>query len=692
MCGLRSKFSSLRICLRMFTVVALAAGACLWSIPNLSLLLTEWDEGNVIYAPVAWNHGQVPNIDFVHGYPGLMAFVHSWLQGTGLPALWVGKLLALICGLLTAAGLAWLAGRLFGFATGALVFVSSFWFCYDVWPLLNPGYAANVCTVWGVVALYESLRSRGVTGRRSVNVGTWVCGAFLVGLAVSFKQSGVFGLVGIVLGAVAACPIGRWAGRRWVAYALVVLPLVVFLLARIVPNLASSPWHSIAALPWIAAASAALQRGDDGEAARLLEARDLVWAMVSMLLGATAWVFVYPDWRGNFWTLMHEVWVRVPQLIDRHQEDLGFVPGLATCLAVAGVFLVCVRTPGDSRTRVAVGVLALLGAIALPLRGEASAERLFASFSPIGWDTYVVPALAGTVGVLWLTHRSRGRGPPERVFLLLSGVVGLAALFPYPGNYRYSALALFTCYAAILVAIEQSGIVSSIRRPALAIFLLIATVAAVIEIDQRRSGRFAWMRREYPGLEILIQTSDSCHVFVEIADWLASRLGENEKIGGYPNFGLVFGLLQRPSQSRLPNFIGDQEDFNWLVDHIRSGQGPDVFLVSPDNYPYPIGFVYFPDPAPLIEVLGRDYALWRTVTVGSREVRVYRRLAKGVRSACPRTHRTSDRPPAESECDASLDLRQTWQGVALCRFPGDSGQSRCALSTLPGSRHPAAGK
>ena len=634
--GARGVVSRWGLGLRAATATALVAAACLWSTPNLSLLVTEWDEGNVLYAPMAWTHGQVPNIDFVHGYPGLMAFVQSGLQGRGMDPMQVGKLLALVCGLLTATGLAWVGNRLFGFAAGTLVFVCSFWSCYDVWPLLNPGYAANACTVWGIVALYESLRSRRETGRRPINVWTWVCGAFLVGLAVSFKQSGVFGLVGSVLGAVAICPVGRWATwERWAAYALVVLPMSVFLIARVAPNLSSSPWHSIAALPWIAAAVGALRRGSGAESARLLEARDLVWAVAAMLLGATAWVFVYPDWQSNTWTLMHEVWVRVPRLIDRHQEDLGFVPGLAACLAVAGVFLVCVRTPWYPRTRVAVGILALLGAVLLPLRDEASAGRVLTSFPPIGWDTYVVPALAGTVGVLWLTHRSSGRGPPERVFLFLTGVVGLAALFPYPGNYRYAALALLTCYAAVLVAIQQSSTASSIRRPALVVFLLIATVAAVSEIDHRRSGRLTWSRKDYPGLGTSIQASDSCHVFVEVADWLATRLGENETIGGYPNFGLVFGLLQRPSPSRLPNFIGDQGDFNRLIDHIRSGQGPDVFLVSPDNYPYPIGFVYFPDPAPLIEVLSRHYALWRTVTVGSREVRVYRRLAKGVRFGLP---------------------------------------------------------
>ncbi|MBI2515870.1 MAG: hypothetical protein HYV95_03035 [Opitutae bacterium] len=632
--------------LRTATAVALVAGGGLWATPNLSLLVTEWDEGNVIYAPMAWNHGQVPNIDFVHGYPGLMAFVQAGLQGCGMDTLRLGKLLALICGLLTATGLAWMGNRLFGFAAGALVFVCSFWSCYDVWPLLNPGYAANACTVWGVVALYESLRSRRVIGRRSINVGTWVCGAFLVGLAVSFKQSGVFGLVGIVLGAVAICPVGRWATwPRWAAYAMVVLPLSVFLLARVAPNLATSPCHSIAALPWIAAAVTTLQRGGDGEAARLLEARDLVWAVVAMVLGATAWLFMYPDLEGTARELIYEIWVRVPQLIDRHVEDLGFKPNLVACLAVAGVYLVCVRTHKHRGKRVAVGVLALLGAVVLPLRGAASAERVLASFSPIGWDTYVVPALAGTVGVLWLPPRPIRRVPPEQAFLLLSGVVGLAALFPYPGNYRYAGLALFTCYATAVVAIGQRGTAASIRRSTLLVFLLIATLAAITDIAHRRSGRDAWSRKDYPTLGISVQASDSCHVFVEISGWLAMRLAYNETIGGYPNYGLVFGLLQRPSASRLPNFIGDQGDFSRLVDHIRSGQGPDVFLVSPDNYPYPVGFAYFPDPEPLIEALGRDYALWRTVTVGSREVRVYRRWNKDVRHGLPsRIHRVPDLP------------------------------------------------
>lgn len=603
---------------------------------TLNVLSRVWDDANTLYGWLGLNAGQVPNIDFRNGYPGLMSWMLFHLFGESDVMFFSAKLVGLACSLAVAACVFLMCFRSVSLLAAAGAFIFVIGISYSIAPSANPGYGMAACVAIGMTLVYFSLAGwEDGRSRKHANEPLFILGGLLIGISVGFKQPGLFAMIGFLgLVIVLAPRDGTFRWLRPMAFALgCVLPLLLFLVVRVGPLL-DMGWYRVAiVLPWIVATAwvwrFAFREPEGLAAGPALSGRTAILAPIVCGLAAVSWIFLYPLDLAALMVVLNELFVAVPQLIDRdpglHEWRYGH---LVLTVSVVALLLAVTHRPTESSPR----ILRPLAAISHSWPAQWAVLILVTVIALAAgrfWrELFITPPLLGAAGGLLLLLDRDWRPSAPDFAVLLVGLVITVSLFPYPGSNRYIVTGLVACFAVFGWAIGRRARFSglSLKQPlisglALLYFGGVASFgfAFIVKTSEFQSGfpldsRFG------------VRVSPNTAPEADAAGWIGSHIREGETVAGYPNYAIICVLLKQPCPGFLPNFIGSQEDFEALVGRIRDGSGPTYFLVSPQLHPYPPDPPYFPQPGPLIEALDTHYRLAHVIPIPGlpSEIRIYR--------------------------------------------------------------------
>lgn len=605
--------------------VLLVVAAFAFNHTTLNVLSRVWDDGNTLYGWLALEAGQLPNIDFRHGYPGLMSWLQFYLFGDADAVFFWAKLTGFAFTLVIAICAFLVCFRSVSLLTAVGVFIFIVGASYSITPSANPGYGMAACIALGMTLIYLALETAsGSAGRKSLREPLFILGGLLIGISVGFKQPGLIAMIGFLALVIVLAPReGAFRLLRPIVFAFgCVLPLLVFLIARVGPVIPMAPYRVVTVLPWIVATAwvwrfAFRQPGGlAGDAG--LTARTAILAPLACGIGAVSWMLLYPLDFATQTAMLKEILVTVPQLIDRdpgiHKLNVGL---LALVVSVSLLLVGLTHQPTASSPKFLRALAAIQRswpaqwAVLIALVGTAIAVGGF-------WrELFITPALLGTVGGL-LLYLDRDWWPSAAVFaVLLIGLVTTASLFPYAGNTRYVAIGLVACLAVFGWAIARRAQFDglSLERPLLSGLALLyfggvtAFGFSLIAIKTDIQSEFP------PDSRFGTRVSPYTAPEADAAAWIGSQIQAGDTVAGYPNFAVICVLLEQPCHGFLPNFIGSEEDFEAMVASIHDGSGPTYFLVSPTLHPYPPNPPYFPQPGPLIEALEAEYRIAHVIEI-----------------------------------------------------------------------------
>ena len=304
--------------------VLLVVAAFAFNHTTLNVLSRVWDDGNTLYGWLALQSGQLPNIDFRHGYPGLMNWIPFYLFGGADQVFFWAKLTGLTFTLVMAVCAFLVCFRSVSLLAAIGVFIFVVGISYSITPSANPGYGMAACITVGATLIYFALETAGGrVVRTSLKELLFVLGGFFIGLSVGFKQPGLIAMIGFLgLVIVLAPRDGPFRVLRPVAFAVgCVLPLLVFLVARVGPVIPMAPHRVVTVLPWIVATAWVWRfafrqpAGLAGDAS--LTRRTAILAPLACGFGAISWMFLYPLDGATQTAVLREILVTVPRLIDR---------------------------------------------------------------------------------------------------------------------------------------------------------------------------------------------------------------------------------------------------------------------------------------------------------------------------------------------------------------------------------------
>ncbi|MDZ4785135.1 MAG: hypothetical protein SGJ02_03550 [bacterium] len=622
--------------IKLFIVLLIAYWALAHTLPIHNFFVANWDDGNSHYAYIAWSRGLVPNIDFIHGYPGLS----SWLQLnlyelTGLN-LSYQKGILFFFGYLNALLLAFFFSRILGFMGGVLGFVFGIWISILHWPVINPGFLAHAIISLGLGIGWLHLERKSI-----FSSSVWlVVASALIGGSFGFKQNALFPILGFIAFLV-------WSLDRnivtkkilWFIFTLFIfVPLLGFLTLRIIPGFKMHPAASIAVGPWIILTIAIFLDLLRAAPQVFKISVSLFWqCLVSCGTASIAWLLIYPAPIQNAYYILSEILWNVPKLIDRYYVPLP----LTSLVAILSVLILTITTVvtlvyfarENKKISMPLGLF-LMFLIIVATYFLATPTTSFKDsillFSPANWDFYVVPSIIGIIaGFILCSSTIWDKVSAPWKLLIITSFVTVASLFPYYGNYRYCSLALFIIFLSPLILTASNPP----QREWLAIrtFLLITmALTTVLAANQRFEGIMAIPEKEFPNLGVNVRVTEKNEIFLRVANELAPSLTPSSTVGGYPESATLCAFTVAQCFGKSPNFIGDQDDFNRLTNLISENKGPEYFLTSRDNFPYEAGFEYFPEPSLLIEALNKNYTIDKVYPFGSRELLLFRKNGVGL--------------------------------------------------------------
>lgn len=622
--------------------------------PGLPRLVLGWDEGNNVYPGWAWSQGLVPNLDFRHGYPGLMAWLQALIFAAVGPTLIGAKLLALGMVLVSASVCYWVALELASPVAAAITFAFVVLNGFAKWPSANAGFAMETCTALGFFCLYRAVAAGTLTGVCAR--GGYVLGAFLVGLSMSFKQSGLFSVLALVqLSAVlVGAGLARPAARRALVAAAAGVPLLGFLVARVAPLWAAHPVHVVALVPWLLSVVVSI-RAVSGDARwpslPVLGLRDAALAGLCCLAGALAWLWVYPDPLAHAGQILRETYVTVPTLLGHHQPlSVSTSPVILaeTALLVLGFLGLTIGLPrlrGPSKLAELLGqarpqwalTAALVAAMPLLLLAFAHLKHVAvdlalarAVYASMIENIYWMGAVIGTLGgLLVLAHPTWSLSAPQLALVLL-GLTATGALYPYGGNHFYASVPLAVAFGLPLAFARRTvgwqpwgG-----RSP------LLPVIAAFLFFNALGWGPLTRLRALWqPGVNVqglacaaTAQPQES-H-FLEAAAWLRAHTQKGDSIGGYFEPAIALFLAGRTSSERIQNFIGTPAEFEQQAQRLREGRGPQFFVMAYTKGLDAAAQEVLPDPARMVQALGAHYRLVADfpAQVGANQASIYARI------------------------------------------------------------------
>lgn len=602
---------------------------CLWvlsfifCLPNFQQIAGFWDDGNLLYPVVARAHGLIPNVDFVNGYPGFHTLLYhfvSLFSGVDLGAF---RILTWVIVMISLSFLYLLALDIMGLYFAILVFLSGLTWTFSFFYTLNPAFIVFSISSFCVFYLYKEFKKSEINLTPTKKSLWWVIAIFC-GLSLGFKQSGIFNIVafGCIL---------SWCLKpftpRWIWFSvrasMTLVPLLMFLLSRVVYQFEAIPWNGVVVLPWILAVIYVLS----STPAQFLQLslREVFLYGALCFVSSMAWLIYYIANGVSPLFIINEIYVRVPKLIDRDlspiKPSLIFI-GLSVCMALVAVFH---KKTGlkrifksDAADVVVIGLYCLF-AFFLFIWSLRNPNQ----FSPWHINSYWSSSFFFSliIGSFLLLKNSKDFAL-KLLFIFCS--ILMASGYPYINNLIFSngllAFAIVYVVWSVVETRKLSKISSRFR-----VFATALVIASFLMANWGRKRFFESLPRanfETIGYKFLIEPPE--FLFALTGEWLAKYLPPNSSVGGYPNFALSFALANRVVYSKLPNFIGDREDYSQIVRDLESGKGPDYFLISPTMYP--AAHPYLLPPGEIIASLEKKYVLYgEVIGENNNRVRVYKK-------------------------------------------------------------------
>lgn len=573
----------------LFIYLALVLFAAVVSYPWLNRLLWHWDEGNILYTSFAWTKGLIPNIDFINGYPGLLAYLLKIIFMFIGSELYLIRIFSFLFSLVTASSLFYISCKLLNIPFAALAFLSSFYVNYLASPLPNPGNAMSASISLGVVLLFLFVKRKENAVLTGMEIGVKYyliifAAAFFIGLSISFKQAGLFGVLGLLMFMVLS--LKKTKNLNIVKYIffsmLVIMPFLIFLTVRVPNNLQNNPYNVFIIIPWVFAIIIGFQTLYSGSSKNIsLSIEFMTIVSIFLLLGSAVWLLLYPVQLHDIMNVVRQVYITVPSLIDKLNYNASIDRFLATIIILVIIILLLIT---GKQLNKKYKMLVWMSMTILVVVYTAFFKISLLRISPLLYESYLTPALLSIVGG-FVIIRHREMFSYSEIIIIIIGFIFIASGFPYPKNTRYASFGVLACYLPGLVFLKRKYAFFKGTREVVAVFcfLLISTMIGMIAVSYFPDK---YGREYYRFHNTNITISIDQIALLRTADWLKRNTDTEETIGGYSNFALVFYLIEKTSYDGFPNFIGNESDYKSIVSKLAQGNGPDYFLISPTLYPY----------------------------------------------------------------------------------------------------------
>ena len=587
-----------------------------------------------MYTSFAWTRGLLPNIDFINGYPGLLAYLLKSLYVYIGSELYFIRIFSIIFSLVTASCLFYITFKSLNTYIAALVFLSSFFVNYLSSPLPNPGNAMSACISLAMVLVLIFINRMDESAAGGVGVGPayylmLLAAAFFTGLAISFKQAGLFGILGLLMFLVISLRKTKSTNiLQWIAFFLfVVIPFSIFIVTRVPDNIRDQPYNFVVLIPWAMAIIIGFKIFAADLYKNNLQLSLKITICISLFLfsGSVIWLFLYPVSLGSFLNIVKQIYIIVPAFIDKLNYNASIDRFFATLiLLVIIIILLFLSKKQISRFR---KLLLAVSAVILVSMYVFLFKITLLRISPVLYESYLIPSFLSVIGS-YLIIKRRDLFSYGEIVIILAGFIFIASGFPYPKNTRYASFGVLACYLPGLIFLHREYRIFKRTRAAVAVFcvLLFVSVAGMIAISyfpvKYGSDYFSFHNSR-------ITISKDQIALLKAADWLKENTSVNDTIGGYPNFALVFYLIEKTSYDRFPNFIGNENDYNSIAAGLNKGNGPDYYLLSPVLYPY-TGKLQrqFIDPHGIEAALARHYRVIKVIqdVKGNDAIYIHRRI------------------------------------------------------------------
>lgn len=612
--------SELLFFLLLFTVLIGAA--------RIGKLTWNWDDGIHIFEGWRLFLNEIPNIDFISGYPGGQALLLSLLFRLLGPSVEAYHIFCVSLSVFLVISVFFTVSHFvkpaYAFAASLISLMFSplfFW-------IPNPAMTVQAIMLLVFLNVIKWIESKKVI--------FLIVAGILTGLCFTFRQTAIFIVVALLAiicfkHAISAGNVGIKKGLFFSAPNVIIF--IVFFYLRAIHRY--PPRNFLVLLPWLVAVVfiatvSSKYRPSPVPFSKILMlyVQDLLILAISIIFGMIPIIVWYLYHNASLAHVLSEAFIRVPKLIDRcvgHMSvpDLNLVDVIFWSVSIGlvvteGLIRLIKKDIGVFFIRLAwivFGCFVSFGVLCfvkgpVSLLGENTGERVLELVWPMSyrWQWWDAPIVWFSLSILivWLflsfTKYSGDISWPEdsetgmlvKIFSVVSifGAVTTATMFPYPWISYLTAIFL-VCYIALGSTIikiidklnETKDITAKrtkITNPLRAIVLAVALFAIVI------SEKWA-VKREYPfrvdqarWQGWVIKTDKP---FVNLSQEL-KMLPPNDTVVGYPNLALSLFLADKKPPTSQGNYIGNfEENMDAFINEIHSKK-VDWVVINRTCYPY----------------------------------------------------------------------------------------------------------
>ncbi|MDB2476842.1 hypothetical protein N9X51_01070 [Alphaproteobacteria bacterium] len=604
----RQSSSSLALVVSSLLLTALVLRQ--FQIRNQRLLAGNWDEGNLWFLLSKAANQLKPNVDFVSGYSGGFEAIAS-LLGRIIEFDFFFVQIAQGITLAFYFGAAyWTLSRFIprDMALGGAVLVA--YAGYGAWVTLSPGSLVQVLTV----LLLGFVLPRYKHSRRSL-----LAIGGLAALCLLVKQSGIF--VILFSGSLICLRFLRWASKLGISARFLTLlpynlPLLGYLLLRydfettyVLNDIVLLPWVILVVFLNRQALALPVQNN-------VLSISFLIRAMWTYLLpfivGVTLVLAFFPLYYGaELAGVLHETFIRMPALIDRHVEGLlrfnSSINFLFSVFAI-GIFITVLEMALNLKSRTKLLIYFVFISLAIWL---SILSGFWVRNATLIW---VATLFAGFWAIKWFVMKLNDTPnlPIEQTLLfrlVLAISLLLATVWPYPTTEFLSGI----CVTAFFIAIRALPWDASSRDgTAIKKFAGILFILSSVGIERTTNA----LVNSFTEKEMVVRTGvfSSAIIshqreqrFMRLASHMRQTLPPDTRIAGYPNLAMPMIAAGFVPVTFQGNYFGDDGvDIAAFVDDVQEKQ-VDCVLVNESGWPYSSSFPYFPNSELIIAALGHNY-------------------------------------------------------------------------------------
>lgn len=538
-------------------------------------LLLAWDNGNTLYDPWRVFKGQVPNVDFVSGYPFLHYYIISSLYRMFGDSVEVAQLYLYFCSLILATSVYLL---LIKYTTKSVSFLASYLattYSVFVWWVSAPGVLVQAFTI----ILFLVLTKFYAFNNKS---NLMLTAGIIIGLALSVKQTAVYLLVCLfyfLWWHLISQSNEKNRNLYLLLYtALNLLLMLAYYLLRIKYNYNVLNYTSL--LPWLFTGfyltyysitnftgRRAFRKISEPVKSEFLKINIL--AVFGLIIGITPFmIFIYMN-DIDLISYLHEIYIRVPAFIDGYSPAV-IPPGKRDILAV----LLLLSVPFLRENKVylflfsfiisAISILSILEQYTGPYDNALfvylmeSARILIAPSHAFTITTFWFQIIPFVI-LIYLKFKNKINNSGMVLYIIASPLIAMS--YPYPSTLYTAAIATILITVSLVdltIPHDSRKIINAnpFEKYFVIIIIGIFTLSSTLSGIKHRVGMANFMYI-------------SVKPFVRLSEYL-KKLPEGVTIATFPNMALSLFLAKKLTDVRYGNFIGGAAEINEYVNEIKS--------------------------------------------------------------------------------------------------------------------------